>query len=121
MNDPRLFLIHMRESIERIEAYTEDGREAFLADQRTIDAVVRNFEIIGEASRRLPAEVKSRAPRVPWKEIGDFRNFLIHVYESVDPVKVWGVVEQHLPPLRAVLDALLGPTPPPPPSPARSS
>jgi uncharacterized protein with HEPN domain len=115
VKDPRLLLLHMRESIQRIEAYTHDGHDAFLANQMAIDAVVRNFEIIGEAARRLPAAMKADVPGVPWKAISDFRNFLIHVYDAVDPSKVWGIVAVDLPPLRAAIAKLLQDVDPPPP------
>lgn len=115
MSDPRLRLLHIRQSIHRIEVYTRDGRDAFLGDQRTIDAVIRNFEIIGEAVRRLPEKLKSRDANVPWKQIADFRNFLIHVYDAVDPMKVWPIVEHHLPALRDAVDRLLDEADPKPP------
>lgn len=87
--------------------YTSDGREFFLRDQRTIDAVVRCFEIIGEAARHVPEDVRLQAPGIPWREVSSFRNFLIHVYDSVHPDKVWVVVERDVPVLLREVEGLL--------------
>lgn len=66
MKDERLYLVHMIECGERILSYTQLGREAFLRDTKTQDAVVRNFEIIGEAAKRVPQATRNRAPNIPW-------------------------------------------------------
>jgi len=107
MNRDRLCLIHIREAIEKISTDTAGGRESFLSDPKTQDAVVRNFEIIGEASKRLSDHAKSRCPNVPWRAVAGFRDILIHDYEGVDYVEVWNIVIDHLPHLRKAVDGLL--------------
>ena len=75
------FLGHIADSIAAIERYTAGGRDAFLADRLIQDAVIRNFEAIGEAAGRLPASVRNE-PGAPWRKIIAFRNRLIHDYWS---------------------------------------
>jgi uncharacterized protein with HEPN domain len=108
MSRDRLYLAHIREAIDRIERYTSGGRDAFMAAPMVQDAVVRNFEIIGEATKRLSAEVKARQPQVPWREVARFRDILIHDYERVDYLEVWNIVQNHLPELHRAVEALLG-------------
>ncbi len=76
-------------------------------DQKTIDAVIRNFEIIGEASNKLPKEFREKHPDVPWKSIIGLRNILIHDYLGVDIVAVWGNIKQELPSLKEQLQSIL--------------
>jgi uncharacterized protein with HEPN domain len=97
---------HIADSIAAIESYTAAGRDAFLADRMIQDAVVRNFEIIGEAAGRLSARIRNR-PGAPWRKIIAFRNRLIHGYWSVDFPLVWTVIESDLPPLKAEVGRLL--------------
>ena len=107
MKRDRLYLTHIRESIEKIESYTAEGREAFMSDSKTQDAVIRNFEIIGEATKRLSAEAKAQQSHIPWREVAGFRDILIHDYEGVDCLEVWNIVENHLPQLHQAITALL--------------
>jgi uncharacterized protein with HEPN domain len=99
----RLYLQHIAESISRIESYVSKGRDHFLGCRLVQDAVIRNFEIIGEATKRLSAEFQNSAPEIPWKQIGSFRDVLIHGYFGVDLNQVWGVVEKELPKLGVVV------------------
>jgi uncharacterized protein with HEPN domain len=78
----------------------------FLTDRLTQDAVIRNFEIIGEAASRLSAAIRNQ-PGLPWRKIIAFRNRLIHGYFSVDLPLVWNVIENDLPPLKAEVSRLL--------------
>jgi uncharacterized protein with HEPN domain len=64
------------------------------------DAVLRNFEIIGEASRKISVELRQRYPDVPWQRMADFRNVLIHDYDNVNLTLVWRVIENELPVLK---------------------
>lgn len=108
MKHDRLYLTHILEAVEKIQRYTADGREEFTSDSRTQDAVLRNFEIIGEATKRLSQKTRDKQPDIPWKQIAGFRDVLIHDYMGVDLDEVWNVVESSIPPLLDAVRALLG-------------
>ena len=99
------YLGHIADSIAAIERYISAGRDAFMAQSIVQDAVVRNFEIIGEAAGRLSSETRSRST-LPWGRIIAFRNRLIHAYWSVDLQLVWDVIENELPALKAEVHRL---------------
>lgn len=107
MKDGHVPLRHMLDCIDAIVEYSNEGRAAFLADRKTVDAVVRNFEVLGEAAKRVPEELRTLSPQVPWRRIAGFRDVLIHRDEVVDPAEVWSVVERDLPGLRMALLELL--------------
>ena len=110
MKDDKLYVIHMLERIERIQSYTRDGREAFLQSEMVQDAVTRNFEVIGEAAKRVSSELREAHAGVPWQRIAGFRDVLIHGYMGIDLNGVWRIVEHELPglkrELRQILDGL---------------
>ena len=97
---------HILEAIERIEAYTAAGRDDFLARTIVQDAVLRNLEILGEAAKRVSAELRADNPEVPWKEMAALRDVLAHGYMSVDLDIVWEVVERRLGSLGGQVQAL---------------
>lgn len=99
MTDDRVYLIHIRECIERIEHYTEGGAEVFFSDTRTQDAVLRNLHTLSESTQRLSQTLKASHPEVDWRGISGFRNILVHDYLGVNLVRVWEVVARHLPDL----------------------
>ena len=107
MKNDRLYLAHIRDALLRVIEYTVGGREAFFADPRTQDAVVRNLEIVGEAAKSVSSAMRERAPGIPWKVIGGMRDKLIHEYFGVDLAIVWRVVENEVPALRRQIDSLL--------------
>lgn len=74
------YLRDILERIQRIERYIAGGREAFLSDTLLQDGIIRNFEVIGEATKHLSAPLKERYDRVPWKEIAGMRDKVIHDY-----------------------------------------
>ena len=93
-----LFLEDILESIEKIEQYTEGlTYEEFRGNEMAIDAVVRNFEIIGEAVNNIPEDLKQKHPDVAWSEAVGFRNVMIHEYFGVDTEAVWETVQNNLP------------------------
>jgi len=95
------YLKHIIDAISKIEGYTADlEREKFLKDARTQDAVVRNLEIIGEATKRLSNETRQRYPEIPWAEVAGTRDRLIHAYFDVDLDEVWTTVHRDIPRLR---------------------
>jgi uncharacterized protein with HEPN domain len=78
---------------------------------KTQDAVIRNFEIIGEAIKRLSEERRQNAPQIPWKRWAGCRDVLIHQYDGIDPVEVWLTVEKDLPTLKVAMANLLSTLP----------
>jgi len=102
-----VYLDHIREAIGQIAVYSAAGHEEFFRNRMAQDAVIRNFEIIGEAVKRLSDDLKDRRPDVPWRRVAGFRNVLIHDYMNVDAEEVWNVIEMHLPALRQAVDDLL--------------
>jgi len=104
----RLLLQDMLESLEKIERYTTGLTfERFAWDDRTVDAVVRNLEIIGEAAQQIPSEVRERYPEVPWRRVIGLRNVVVHEYFAVDVEIVWTVVRQSLPELKEALRRMM--------------
>ena len=93
MNRDIAYIGHMLESIEHIKEYTKNGREYFLGDQKTQDAVIRNIIILGEAAKNISEECKGAFADIPWKKIAGMRNEVVHNYINVDPDVVWNVAE----------------------------
>ena len=108
MNEDRAYLGHIRDCIRNITDDTQAGRDAFFADRRIQDAVIRNLEVIGEAVKNLSAGLKEDHPAVPWKQIAAMRDVLIHHYFGVKLDMVWQVVAMHLPSLKTEVDRMLG-------------
>jgi uncharacterized protein with HEPN domain len=108
VKDDRVYLLHMRDAIDDIAAFTRDGEEAFFADKKTQHAVVRSLQIVGEAAKRISPETRAASADIPWRSIAGMRDRLIHDYFGVDLAIVWNVVRMELAPLRARIEALLG-------------
>lgn len=95
---PKLLLDDILESGQKILSYTYDmSFEQFTNDSKTLDAVIRNFEIIGEAVNRLPEEFKEKHPKIDWHRIRGFRNRIVHDYFGIDYDIVWQIKESYLP------------------------
>jgi uncharacterized protein with HEPN domain len=107
VKEDRLYLERICDAIAKIHAYTAGGRDAFMRDSLIQDGVIRNFEIIGEASKQLSDEVKAKHPDIPWSDIARFRDFLIHHYMGVNLGRVWTVIETHLPALLKAVEERL--------------
>ncbi|WGM90360.1 MAG: DUF86 domain-containing protein [Candidatus Bathyarchaeum tardum] len=97
MRDFRVYLEDMVEAINCIEEYTRGmSYEAFVKDRKTVDAVVRNFEIIGEAAKNVPNEVRKIYSNLPWKEMSGMRDKLIHAYFGVKLDVLWKTIKERL-------------------------
>ena len=96
--DPILYLEDILISMKRVEEYIEGlDFQKFKMDYKTVDAVIRNFEIIGEASKNVPGNVKERHPDVPWDEMYRLRNRISHEYFGIDYEIIWDITTQYLP------------------------
>jgi uncharacterized protein with HEPN domain len=103
----RVYLLHILEAIGWINSYTTAGQTSFLGERMIQDAVIRNLEVIGEAVKNLSPELRVEHPDIPWQRIAGLRDVLIHHYFGVNLNTVWGIVENRLPELEAVVRALL--------------
>lgn len=101
------FLSDILKAIDRIQGYTTDGKEAFFASPLIQDAVVRNFEVMGEATKRLSKSIRSRYPDVQWRKMAGFRDTLIHEYDQVVLHIVWNTTASDLEPLKERIEAIL--------------
>jgi uncharacterized protein with HEPN domain len=99
----RVYLTYMRESNYLIEQYTGEGEEAFSTDLRTQDAALRRMETLADAAARLSDELKARHPKIPWRQVSDFRNILAHGYTEIRLDQVWQAIVQDLSPLKTVV------------------
>lgn len=106
--DYKLYLIDILEARDRILEYTRSMTyKDFAKSKITTDAVVRNLEVIGEAARKLPSEVKEKSPEIEWHKIIGLRNILTHEYFGIDAQIVWDVIENKLEPLGVASKRLL--------------
>jgi uncharacterized protein with HEPN domain len=93
--------------IAMIEEFTSEGEDLFIADIRTQEAVMRWFEVIGEAVKRLDPELTAQQAQVPWRAYAGFRDVLIHQYDKIQVEKVWEAVRDDLAPLQHAIQNLL--------------
>lgn len=108
LRDFRVLLDDILEASRKIRTYTAGLSLAdFQADEKTVDAVVRNLEIIGEAIKKLPAEIRDTHPDIPWRKIAGLRDILIHQYFGIDLEIIWEVVETKLPSLTSRVAEIL--------------
>ena len=106
--DVRVYLDDMLEAIVRVREYTVGYDKARLAeDRRTLDAIIRNLEILGEAAKNVPDAVRSLAPGIPWRRIAGLRDVLIHGYFHIKLDVIWEITQDHLDPLDSGLRQLL--------------
>lgn len=107
--DPRVYLAQVLECARQISSYTIGGKERFFAEPLIQDAVIRKFEVIGEAAKRVAEDYRQAHPEIPWHGLAAFRDVLIHQYEGVDLAEVWRIVEAELSGLKRAIESLLPP------------
>ena len=96
------------ESVKKIQMYVEQMEfEDFQRDEKTIDAVIRNFIVIGEAARHIPDDISAKYPNIPWRVMGDMRNFAVHEYWGVELRTIWKTIRDDLPPLLPNLNQVI--------------
>lgn len=106
--DPILFLEDILQSISRAEEYVHGlDFKSFKQDYKTVDAVVRNFEIIGEASKNMPGDIKVQYPKIPWDQMYRLRNRISHEYFGIDYEIIWDILKNYLPENKADIQKAL--------------
>jgi len=105
--DYKLYIDDILEAARKIEEYVEGLTfDDFAQDSKTIDAVIRNFEIIGEAGKEVPEEIKAKYPDIPWREMAGMRDKLIHAYFGVKIEVVWQTIKQRLPEIKRIIEKI---------------
>ena len=99
--DWRIFLDDIQKSIDKLEKYTSKITfDDFCKNEMLVDAVIRNLEIIGEASKFVPDEIKEKHSDIPWRAIVGLRNVLIHEYFGLDLENIWKIIVEDIPSLK---------------------
>ena len=108
MKDNTLYLGHIRDAIEKIESYISDVNYGqFVSNDMMVDAVLRKLAVIGEATSKLSDDFRQRHTEMPFRDIIDMRNILIHNYTGVNYKIVWETCKEDLPKLKKLIDDLL--------------
>jgi len=108
MKEQKEFLIHILEAIEAIQSFVGDMEfSEFAKDDKTVSAVIRKFEIIGEAAKQLDQSITEKKPNIPWKRMMGMRDRLIHDYFGVDVQLLWRTYQNELPVLKDDIQSLL--------------
>lgn len=95
---------NMKDAEEFIRGMSYDQ---FISDKRSLNAVIRSVEVVGEATKNIPDDIRARYPVVPWKEMAGMRDKLIHLYFGVDKEVVWLVVKDRIPSIRPLIEQIL--------------
>jgi len=104
----KAYLKDILEAIHKIERYTENiSFEEFVNNELVQDGVVRNLEIIGEAAKNIPGDIKREYPDVEWRKIAGLRDILIHAYFGIDVEIVWDIVKNKVPKLKEKIEEIL--------------
>jgi len=103
-----IYIEHIQTCVDKILLYTKGlSEDQFLQNDIVKDAVIRNFEIIGEATKQLSAEFRKKNDNIPWKDIAGMRDILIHDYIGVDIWAVWNTVKKYVPELKINIETIL--------------
>ena len=104
----KIFIEHILESIKNIESFSKGiSKENFIKDKKTQSAVIRELEVIGEATKNLPSNFINKHPNIEWKKIAGLRDKLIHHYFGVNVERIWKVVEDEIPKLKKEIKEIL--------------
>jgi uncharacterized protein with HEPN domain len=108
MKSDQIYIVHILDSITAILEFTANQNEdSFSKNRMAVDAVFRNFEVIGEATKRLSKEIREEYSEIPWIKMAGLRDKLIHDYMKVDIQLVWGVIADILPQQKNQLESIL--------------
>ena len=107
MKDDQLYLAHIKDAINCVEEFTKEGKDHFVEDRKTRDAVLRNLQTLSESLSKLSQPFKDQLPQVPWNDINGFRNVIVHDYLGLDVDETWEIIEQDLPRLKGWLTPYL--------------
>ena len=107
MKDDKLYLIYIVECLSRIQQYTVEGKDGFMRDSKTQDAVLRNLQTLSESTQHISSHLKAAHDEVDWKRIAGFRNILVHEYLGVNMARVWEIIQHGLPELENHVAAIL--------------
>jgi len=108
MRDYTLYLKDILAAIDSIEEFVAGmDLQAFQADDKTTSPMMRKLEVIGEATKQIPDEIRQSHPRVPWKEMAGMRDKLIHFYFGVDYQLIWRAIKERLPQIKPELQKIL--------------
>ena len=108
MKDDQAYIEHIQDCIKKVKAYTDDlDEDSFIENEMVQDAVIRNFEIIGEATKMISDNLKQSYYEIPWKEIAGMRDKLIHDYLGVDVYVIWETIKNDIPILEKFLDKII--------------
>ena len=102
------YIADILNAVREVEEFTEGMNfETFLTDKKTINAVIRSLEVMGEATKHIPEDVREQYPDIPWKRMAGIRDKLIHEYSGVDLEIIWSVIKEELPPIEPLIEKVL--------------
>ncbi|MCL4390177.1 MAG: DUF86 domain-containing protein [Patescibacteria group bacterium] len=107
--DPKLYLQDISDAISKIEAFTSGvSYDNFVRDEEKMDAIIRNLEVIGEAAKNVPPEIREKYPEIPWEKMTSTRNKVLHEYFGIDMEILWETIQEDIPSLKVKLDNIPG-------------
>jgi uncharacterized protein with HEPN domain len=107
VKDDRFYFIHMLECISNIDEDTAGRKENFLNNRTVRDSVMHNLRLLAESSKRVSEAERARHPEIPWRDLADFRNVVVHDDLKIDYDEIWLIIQNNLPPLKADLERLV--------------